>query len=46
MTRSAIVLLVVLLVVLAVGTELASAECPAGTYQWVDEWGNKICKPF
>jgi len=22
----------------------AFTECPPGTYPWVDEWGNKICK--
>lgn len=22
------------------------ASCPIGTYEWVDNWGNKICKKF
>lgn len=25
---------------------IASAGCPTGSYQWVDDWGNKICKDF
>ena len=45
MKRSAIVLSI-LLVVLAVGTEQTSAACPTGTYEWVDQWGNPICKSF
>jgi len=22
------------------------AACPVGTYEWVDNWGNRICKSF
>lgn len=24
----------------------ALADCPTGSYEWVDGWGNKICKSF
>ncbi len=24
----------------------ANAACPIGTYEWVDKWGNRICKSF
>ena len=24
----------------------ASAACPVGSYEWVDNWGNRICKRF
>ena len=24
----------------------ALADCPTGSYDWVDDWGNKICKSF
>ena len=23
-----------------------SQGCPVGTYQWVDSWGNQICRQF
>ena len=22
------------------------ASCPIGSYEWIDSWGNKICKDF
>ena len=22
------------------------ADCPVGSYEWTDQWGNKICKRF
>ena len=24
----------------------ALATCPTGSYEWVDSWGNRICKTF
>src|SRR5713101_1788665 len=24
----------------------ARAECPIGSYPWVDNWGNRVCKSF
>ena len=37
------ILLVFILVLLAAS---ASEACPVGSYEWVDMWGNKICKTF
>jgi hypothetical protein len=25
---------------------VALANCPIGSFEWVDDWGNKICKSF
>ena len=31
---------------LDVGSVQAQQQCPTGSYPWVDNWGNKICKRF
>lgn len=36
----------VLVLFLAMLVEQVYAGCPIGSYDWVDEWGNKICKSF
>ena len=34
------------LLVVTVNAAPALAGCPTGTYEWVDDWGNRICKSF
>ena len=36
----------VILLFLVAFAGTASAACPVGTYGWVDNWGNRICKSF
>jgi len=31
---------------LLLGASIAEAACPTGSYPWVDNWGNQICKAF
>jgi hypothetical protein len=31
---------------LFVGSLNAQAACPTGSYPWMDNWGNQICKTF
>ena len=33
-------------VFLALGSAPVSAGCPIGSFAWIDDWGNKICKRF
>jgi len=37
-------IVVAVLVTASVGA--AEAACPIGSYEWVDNWGNQICKSF
>ena len=36
----------VFLLFLVAFADIASAACPVGTFEWVDSWGNRICKSF
>jgi hypothetical protein len=45
-SRTNIIQLSVLVLLITIFVCKANAGCPVGSYEWVDNWGNKICKSF
>lgn len=44
MKPAAAILSAAVLSLLTVGSPAVAQDCPIGSYPWVDNWGNKICK--
>ena len=38
--------LLVAFVLVFLGASASEAACPVGSYPWVDNWGNQICKTY
>jgi hypothetical protein len=37
---------IIMFAAIVLPTSAALADCPIGSFPWVDNWGNKICKRF
>jgi len=46
MNRTAVLLLATIALVVVTFHSGFAQQCPVGSYLWVDNWGNRICKRF
>ncbi len=44
--RELVVAAVLTILLIGVTAKTSEATCPVGSYPWVDNWGNRICKSF